>query len=147
MSNDKSISNLNKEISYLREVIKYIKAKQNIAKKKDFFIHRIKQALNLGFAGLDDEIDLIYLKKPIKAKVFTNSSDFMTFVDKIYSICNRPIRKVKANNEMKKAMKEVVAIEEAKTSKNPAFTIDDFVKIINDVAKKQKYLNVIYKIK
>jgi DNA polymerase elongation subunit (family B) len=138
MSNDKSISNLNKEISYLREVIKYIKAKQNIAKKKDFFIHRIKQALNLGFAGLDDEIDLIYLKKPIKAKVFTNSSDFMTFVDKIYSICNRPIRKVKANNEMKKAMKEVVAIEEAKTSKNTRFSIDDFVKIINDVAKKHK---------
>ena len=50
-----------KEITYLREVIKYIKSKQNLAKKKDFFVHRIKQALGLGqFAGLDDEIDLIY---------------------------------------------------------------------------------------
>lgn len=128
-----------KEITYLREVIKYIKSKQNLSKKKDFFIHRIKQALGAEqFAGLDDDIDLIYLKKPIKAKVFTNSSDFMSFVDKIYGICNRPIRKVKANNEMKKAVKEVTAIESAKTKTNPRFTIDDLVKIINDVAKKNK---------
>ena len=130
-----------KEIIYLREIIKYIKSKQNLAKKKDFFIHRIKQALGEGqFAGLDDEIDLIYLKKPIKAKVFTNSSDFTAFIDKIYAICNRPIRKVKANNEMKKAVKEVTAIESAKTKTNPRFTIDDLVKIINEVAKKHKIL-------
>jgi len=128
-----------KEITYLREVIKYIKSKQNLSKKKDFFIHRIKQALGSEqFAGLDDDIDLIYLKKPIKAKVFTNSSDFAVFIDKIYTICNRPIRKVKANNEMKKAVKEVTAIESAKTKTNPRFTIDDLVKIINDVAKKNK---------
>jgi DNA polymerase elongation subunit (family B) len=128
-----------KEITYLREVIKYIKSKQNLSKKKDFFIHRIKQALGAEqFASLDDDIDLIYLKKPIKAKVFTNSSDFAVFIDKIYTICNRPIRKVKANNEMKKAVKEVTAIESAKTKTNPRFTIDDLVKIINDVAKKNK---------
>lgn len=130
-----------KEIIYLREIIKYIKSKQNLSKKKDFFIHRIKQALGDGqFAGLDDDIDLIYLKKPIKAKVFTNSSDFAAFIDKIYGICNRPIRKVKANNEMKKAVKEVTAIESAKTKTNPRFTIDDLVKIINEVAKKHKIL-------
>jgi DNA polymerase elongation subunit (family B) len=111
----------------------------NLSKKKDFFIHRIKQALGAEqFAGLDDDIDLIYLKKPIKAKVFTNSSDFAVFIDKIYNICNRPIRKVKANNEMKKAVKEVTAIESAKTKTNPRFAIDDLVKIINDVAKKNK---------
>ena len=128
-----------KEITYLREVIKYIKSKQNLSKKKDFFIQRIKQALGAEqFAGLDDDIDLIYLKKPIKAKVFTNSSDFAVFIDKIYSICNRPIRKVKANNEMKKAVKEVTAIESAKTKTNPRFAIDDLVKIINEVAKKNK---------
>ena len=128
-----------KEITYLREVIKYIKSKQNLSKKKDFFVHRIKQALGAEqFAGLDDDIDLIYLKKPIKAKVFTNSSDFAVFIDKIYGICNRPIRKVKANNEMKKAVKEVTAIESAKTKTNPRFAIDDLVKIINDVAKKNK---------
>jgi len=128
-----------KEITYLREVIKYIKSKQNLSKKKDFFIHRIKQALGSEqFAGLDDDIDLIYLKKPIKAKVYTNSSEFAVFIDKIYHICNRPIRKVKANNEMKKAVKEVTAIESAKTKTNPRFTIDDLVKIINEVAKKNK---------
>jgi len=128
-----------KEITYLREVIKYIKSKQNLSKKKDFFVNRIKQALGAEqFAGLDDDIDLIYLKKPIKAKVFTNSSDFAVFIDKIYNICNRPIRKVKANNEMKKAVKEVTAIESAKTKTNPRFTIDDLVKIINEVAKKNK---------
>jgi DNA polymerase elongation subunit (family B) len=130
-----------KEINYLREVIKYIKSKKNIATKKDFFIHRIKQALGTEqYAKFDDDIDLIYLKKPIKAKVFTNSNDFMMFVDKIYSICNRPIRKVKANNEMKKAVKEVTAIETAKLAKNPRFTIDDLIKIINEVAKKYKIL-------
>ena len=79
MSNDKSISNLNKEISYLREVIKYIKAKQNIVRKKISLYIVLNKPLGCRqFAGLDDEIDLIYLKKPIKAKVFTNSSDFMT---------------------------------------------------------------------
>lgn len=135
-----SVSN-GKEITYLREIIKYIKSKQNLAKKKDFFIQRIKQALGAEqFAGLDDEIDLIYLKKPVKAKVFTNSSDFGVFIDKIYNICNRPIRKVKANNEMKKAVKEVIAIESAKTKTNPRFAIDDLVKIINEVAKKHKIL-------
>ena len=137
-----NVSNLgNKEITYLREILKYIKSKQNLSKKKDFFVHRIKQALGAGqYAGLDDDIDLIYLKKPIKAKVFTNSSDFAAFIDKIYGICNRPIRKVKANNEMKKAVKEVMAIESAKTKTNPRFTIDDLVKIINEVAKKNKIL-------
>ena len=36
------------------------------------------------------------------------------------------------NNEMKKAVKEVTAIETAKLAKNPRFTIDDLVKIINE---------------
>jgi len=134
-------SNSNKEISYLREVIKYIKAKQCIAEKQDFFSNRIKQALGYGqFANLDNEIDLIYLKKPMKAKVFVNSNAFTAFVEKIYAICNHPIRKVKANNEMKKAVKEVVAIEAAKTKTNPRFGIEDLKRIIIDIAKKHDIL-------
>ena len=39
-----------------------------------------------------------------------NTNENSIFIDKIYNICNRPIRKVKANNEMKKAVKEVIAI-------------------------------------
>ena len=130
-----------KENLYIREVIKYIKAKQCIAQKQDFFGNRIKQALGYGqFANMDIEIDLIYLKKPMRAKVFVNSNAFTAFVEKIYSICNHPIRKVKANNEMKKAVKEVTAIEIARTKKNPRFGLDDLKRIITEVAKKAKIL-------
>ena len=130
-----------KESNYLREVIKYIKAKECIAEKELFFANRIKQALGFGqFAGLDSEIDLIYLKKPMRAKVFVNSNAFTAFVEKIYSVCNHPIRKVKANNEMKKAVKEVTAIEEAKTKKSPRFGLEDLKKVIADVAKKHDIL-------
>jgi DNA polymerase elongation subunit (family B) len=130
-----------KECNYLREVIKYIKAKECIAEKELFFANRIKQALGFGqFAGLDTEIDLIYLKKPMRAKVFVNSNAFSAFVEKIYSVSNHPIRKVKANNEMKKAVKEVTAIEEAKTKKSPRFGLEDLKKIIVDVAKKHDIL-------
>ena len=135
-----SVSNI-KENTYLREVIKYIKAKECIADKQDFFGNRIKQALGYGqFSCLDNEIDLIYLKKPMRAKVFVNSAGFGAFVEKIYSICNHPIRKVKANNEMKKAVKEVTAIEEAKTKKNTRFGLDDLIKIISEVSKKRDIL-------
>ena len=128
-----------KEIQYLREVVKYINAKANHTEKQEFFAKRIKQSLDYEqFKGIDSEIDLIYLKRPIKAKVFTNSGDFGAFTNKLYSICNRPIRKVKANNEMKKAVKEVVAIEAAKSKTNHRFGIEDLVKIIIDVAKKHK---------
>jgi len=130
-----------KEYIYLREVIKYIKAKECIADKQNFFANRIKQSLGYGqFANLDSEIDLIYLKKPMRAKVFVNSSSFEAFVEKIYSVCNHPIRKVKANNEMKKAVKEVTAIETAKTKTNPRFGLEDLKKIILDVAKKHNIL-------
>ena len=130
-----------KDISYIREVIKYIKAKQCISEKENFFNNRIKQALGYEkFKGYDDEIDLLYLKKPMKAKVFTNSELFASFTKKIYNICNKPIRKVKANNEMKKAVKEVVAIESARMKKNTKFSIDDLELIITEVAKKNKIL-------
>ena len=135
-----SVSNI-KENTYLREVIKYIKAKECIADKQDFFANRIKKALGYGqFANIDSEIDLIYLKKPMRAKVFVNSAVFTTFVEKIYSMCNHPIRKVKANNDMKKAVKEVTAIEEARAKKNTRFVLDDLIKIISEVAKKRDIL-------
>jgi len=49
-----------KVITYLREVIKYIKAKECVAQKYEFFAVRIKQALGYEqFANIDDEIDRI----------------------------------------------------------------------------------------
>jgi len=136
-----NVTNKNKEINYLREVIKYIKAKECIADKELFFANRIKQALGFGqFANLDNEIDLIYLKKPMRAKVFVNSNAFTAFVEKIYSICNHSIRKVKANTEMKKAVNEVTAIEAAKTKKSARFSLEDLKKVIADVAKKHDIL-------
>lgn len=127
-----------KEIQYLREVIKYIKAKNNINLKQEFFEKRIKQAQGYPqYTDLDPDINLIYLKKPTKAKIYNNSPDFINLINKIYHICNRPIRKVKADNLMKKAVKEVIAIETARIAKSTAkFAIDDLVKIINEVSKK-----------
>jgi DNA polymerase elongation subunit (family B) len=125
---------------YYREVAKYIQAKENIALREKFFDIRIKQALGYEqYANHDKEIDLIFLKQHIRARQFVNGGgDFLAFVMKIFQICNRPIRKVKANTIMKKAQKEVAAIETAKISANPRFSIEDLVKIINDVAKKHK---------
>jgi DNA polymerase elongation subunit (family B) len=125
---------------YYREVAKYIRAKENIALREKFFDIRIKQALGFEqYTNYDNEIDLIFLKQMVRAKQFVNGGgDYLAFVTKIFHICNRPIRKVKANTIMKKAQKEVAAIETAKTSNNPRFNIDDLVKIINDVAKKHK---------
>jgi DNA polymerase elongation subunit (family B) len=137
--NDPVILKPTKEIVYLRETVKYIKAKRNIALNTAFYDHRIRKALNYEqFAKTDDDIDLLYLKRPVKAKVFLKSPEYTQMITKIYNICNRPIRKIKANTIMKKAQTEVSAIETAKIAKTSRFAIDDLIKIIAEVARKYK---------
>jgi DNA polymerase elongation subunit (family B) len=128
-----------KEIVYLREVIKYIKAKNNIAQNAKFYDYRIKKSLGYEqYATIDDEVELIYLKHSVNAKMFTKKPEYKLMIDKIFTICNRPIRKVKANTIMKKAQNEVTAIETAKLNKSTRFNLDDLIKIINEVARKYK---------
>ncbi len=134
ISNNNSNS---KEILYIKEVIKYIKAKQNVANSIEFYDNRIKKALGYEhYKAIDDDIDLIYLKSVLKAKIFVKSTDYVKMLEKINNICNRPIRKIKANTIMKKAQNEVNAIETAKHAKSSRFNIDDLIKIIIEVAHK-----------
>ena len=83
-----------------------------------------------------DDIDLIYLKKKINAKMFVKKAEYVSMIKKINNICNRPIRKVKANTIMKKAQNEILAIDNARVEKSAKFNIDDLLLIINDVAQK-----------
>jgi DNA polymerase elongation subunit (family B) len=136
-------SEVSHDMQYLRDLIKYNKAIENVGIKHTFFEQRIKQAIGCEqFAKLDDEVDLIYLKKPAKATQFTRTVEFNKLCEKIYQICNHPIRKVKANMQMKKAVNEAIAIEEARikqySSLNQRFHITDLIKIIQEVAKKHK---------
>lgn len=134
-----SILQPTKDMVYLREVIKYIKAKQNIAKHAKFYDERIKKSLGYDeFKSVDDDIDLIYLKRPVKAKMFLKTPEYNQMLAKILNMCNRTIRKVKANTIMKKAQAEVNAIETAKLNKSSRFGLDDLIKIINEVAHKYK---------
>jgi DNA polymerase elongation subunit (family B) len=126
-----------KLLSYYREVVKYIHAKNNLVQNQKFFDSRIKKALQYPqFATVDDDVEYIYLKKPTNAKMFTNKPEYQEMISRIFHICNRPIRKVKANTIMKKAQKEVSFKEEAKQKNNHRFTIDDLLAIINETARK-----------
>lgn len=128
-----------KEINYLREVIKYIHAKQQLAFRQDYFDFRIKKALGyVEYADIDDEISLIYLKKPARAKQFLATPAYTHMIESFYNICNRPIRKVKANTAMKKAQREVATLETEQIAKHPSFSITDLVTIIIQCAKKHK---------
>jgi DNA polymerase elongation subunit (family B) len=131
---------MHKVVSYYKEVMKYIKAKESISFREKFFDVRIRKALGFEqFKKIDDEIDLIYLKGSVRAKQFVNAGgEYNDLVYRIFRICDHPIRKVKANTIMKKAQNEVAAIETAKIAANPRFTMDDLIKIITDTARKYK---------
>lgn len=127
--------------AYYREVAKYITAKQNVAQTTKFFDARIKKALQFPqFESVDDEVDFIYLKRAMQAKMFVNNptSDYSAMLTRIYNICNNPIKKIKANTIMKKAQKEVAFSEEAKIKNNPRFNMDDLIGLINTTARKYK---------
>jgi DNA polymerase elongation subunit (family B) len=130
-----------KLLAYYREVVKYITAKQNVAQTTKFFDQRIKKALQYPqFASVDDEVDFIYLKRGMQAKMFVNNptSDYPAMLTRIYNICNNPIKKIKANTIMKKAQREVAFTEEAKIKNNPRFNIDDLIQLIYTTALKYK---------
>ena len=130
-----------KLLAYYREVVRYIIAKQNIAQGAKFFDQRIKKALQYPqFATVDDEVDFIYLKRTMQAKMFVNNStsDYPAMLMRIYNICNNPIKKIKANTIMKKAQKEVAFSEEAKIKYNSRFNMEDLIGLINTVAHKYK---------
>ena len=136
---------ISKEYQYLREILKYNTAVSRVQEKHKFFDLRIKQSLKHYLIDshidiIDDEIDKIYLKKPDLARRFIQSNEYQMMTNKIFTICNHSIRKVKANMIMKKAQKDVEYIETEKIKQNPNFQLTDLVTIIHQVAKKNGIL-------
>ena len=83
---------------------KYIEAESRLERKAQFFAERIKKAVMIpNFAHVDDDIDIIYLKgcynqtheDKMRTKCF--KPEFMAMCEEIYGICDRDIKKVKAD--------------------------------------------------
>ena len=126
-----------------KDTLKYIHATERLAMADQFFADRIKKAVKIaGFEDVDDSIDYIYLKnynKPdykytILAKC--KSAEFNTLCMDIYGICNRDIKKVKADKQLKDAMKKVEFMEQDHIKAYGFINIGDLINICNNVATK-----------
>ena len=124
---------------------KYKTAFNSISQKENFFLYRIKQALNICVDNeeyvKDDDIDLIFLKNKSVTSV-VETDHFYKTIRLFHHICNRPIVKVKANTEMKKAVNKVMLLNDEEIEKNGYISFDTFLEIIKTVAKNEK-LNVV----
>ena len=126
------------------ELEKYNTAVKNINTESQFFVHRIIQAVSSYLTETenyiisnDPDISPIYFKpsehRYVQERI--SSSNFIKICNDIYNICNRPIKKIKANREMKnvitRIMKDLDLMESRAISKNkPVPTIEDLITII-----------------
>lgn len=127
---------------------KYIDAEERLEKKALFFAERIKKAVMIpNFAHVDDDIDIIYLKgcynntyeEKIRAKCF--KPEFMTICEEIYNICDRDIKKVKADKALKAAIKRVEDKEQEHIALYGFINIDELIDICRSIASKFKLEN------
>ena len=127
------------------------KAKENLEQKWRFFSSRIKQSIRHYLLENEDDVDIvdndispIYFKyndrehKLVCNRVF--NEEFKKMCKQMYYICNRPIRKIKANREMKELVNKVHSIykgleETAIKKKKPLPPLDTLLEIITSVAK------------
>ena len=145
-ANDNSIKleDLDEEVNKSKNA--YFKALNNIRMGDKFFKERIIQAVghylrDIGGTAehVDNDISEIYFKKEehnnIDKKI--NSPLFDKLVKDIYFICDRPIRKIQANREMKMAVTKIMSkfeeleekqLKESKINKPP--TIKKLLKLI-----------------
>ena len=125
---------------------KYKKAEHNISQKDKFFDTRIRQSLGFEVSEKDDDIDLIYLKN-IHLRNVVETKYFREGIQLFYKICNRPIIKIKANTEMKKAIGEVMD-EQDKIIENKGYiSFDDFVSLIDKIGRNAKINPTIFRSK
>lgn len=130
-----------------KESTKYKEAKIRLDTKSNYFSNRILQALSLKKNVVDEDISEIFLKNRDKLNSNIKSPRFMEMCENIYSICNRPIRKIQANQKMKEAMKIVdirfeklenkIAINNSKWKKRgigKVANINDYINIISRTA-------------
>ena len=122
----------------------------------DYFKNRIIQAFNLNNQGIleDEDISKVYYKnynvgdkKKNKLKIEQIFKDtngkFKELCSNILGICNRPVRKVIANQKMKLAINQINILfakrEEYLAEKYKKFsTIKDLIRIIESISKSTK---------
>ena len=118
---------------------KYNKAIQNHNLGAKFFDYRIKQAIGFPIDEdkKDDDIDLIYLKMINFAHIL-QSEAYYDMTKLIHKICSRSLVKVKADTKVKKAVNTVMERQDKIIESNGYITYDDFVDLIETVAKNEK---------
>ena len=123
---------------------KYIDAKERLDKKGNFFKERILQALRHG-KQVDEDISELYVKDRSKIPFTKKIKELEQICRDIFYICNRPIRKVKANNEMKAAIRTIEYrledLEEILKKKKKSTNINQLLSIIYKVSE-EKGINV-----
>ena len=127
---------------------KYLDASTRLDKKAEFFAERIKKALMMPkYAHVDNDIDCIFLKgcyspgyeSNIQAKYAHHS--FTELCQDIYNICNRELKKVKADKLLKSAMKRVEYKELDHIKLNGYITLDELINICKQTASYYKLDN------
>ena len=118
---------------------KYLKAKTELDLKADFFKRRIEQALGVDeYQDYDTDISKIYLKEDIRALRSLETKEFKTLCKELYNICNHPIRKVKTDTAMKKAVTLVNDKQDEEIKNNGYITLETFKTFIKEVSQKTK---------
>lgn len=128
---------------YDKDDLRYIEVKKSLAQEELYFRDRILQALNLKNLLktdhiMDDGISRIYFKDVSGLSDKVKGALFKKMCKSIHFICNRPIRKVKANKEMKDAIKIVKfrynKLEEKNILEKKTCNINDYIEIIKKVS-------------
>lgn len=131
-----------------KDSAKYIEAEARLKTKAQFFADRIKKAVMIpNFAHVDNDIDILYLKgcynqtheDKMRSKCF--KPEFMTMCEEIYNICDRDIKKVKADKTLKAAIKRVEDKEQEHIALYGFINIDELIEICRGVASKFKLEN------
>jgi DNA polymerase elongation subunit (family B) len=118
---------------------KYLETKTELDLKEEYFNRRIKQALNVQkYHNYDSDISLIYLKDEHHCLKRLSSKDFQEMCKQLYEICNHPIRKVKANTEMKQAVTLVFEMQDEEIKSTGFITLTKFKDLIKQVSRKTK---------
>ena len=133
-----------------KKSLKYQEADKKLQQRTEYFRNRILQALGLDFIGENDEdISKVFFKNRNNLDFISRSKSFDAVCKEIHYICNRPVRKVKANQQMKAAINKVNAIFEKMTENYKSnnqkkgscgLKINDLINLIRRVAKQDNII-------
>jgi DNA polymerase elongation subunit (family B) len=118
---------------------KYLSAKEELELKGDFFRRRIEQSLGVDkYQAYDIDVSKIYLKRDIRALRNLESEGFSDLCNELFDICNHPIRKVKTDTAMKKAVVLVNNMQDEEIKNKGYITLEKFKTFIKEVSQKTK---------